>query len=176
MMSASIRNGHDHRRTRPQRQAAAAGGRLIDLPLTNRSRRIRPIVSTISIPHRPLAQNEQAARSNDTEGVNFGRRSTPSRGQSCTPKHTRQIVPFREAMQGLAAEIFLSDLAFELEAVGAVSGHGLSSSKARLPGQLLSSSLSGSRGPLQSRGNIERRLTNPTSPAARTLLHPRQTA
>ena len=29
MVSASIRNGHDHRRTRAQRQAAAAGGRLI---------------------------------------------------------------------------------------------------------------------------------------------------
>jgi hypothetical protein len=47
---------------------------LIDLPFDKCSRRIRPIVSTISIPQRPL-QSKAGRPTDQYEGVNFGRRS-----------------------------------------------------------------------------------------------------
>jgi hypothetical protein len=56
---------------------------------------------------------------------------------------------FGRTMKRLAAEKFLGDLTFELDTVGAVSGHVLSSFEARRTGQLLSSPLSNPRGPLQ---------------------------
>src|SRR5580693_602954 len=50
---------------------------LIDLPLTRCSRRIRPIVSTTSIPRHPL-ETKRAAQQSRIQGVNFGRRSPGS--------------------------------------------------------------------------------------------------
>jgi len=52
-------------------------------------------------------------------------------------------------MERLSGEKLLGDLALELDAVGAVLGHGLSSFESPARGQSLSSSLSGPRGPLQ---------------------------
>src|ERR1700688_2146036 len=65
---------------------------LIVLPLMKCSRRIRPIVSTVSIP--PLTarfESKRAAQQVNLQGVNFGRRSPGSGGQNCTPndKHMR---------------------------------------------------------------------------------------
>jgi hypothetical protein len=55
-------------------------------------------------------------------------------------------------MKCLAGNIRLRHLALELGAVGAVSGHGLILSKARLSGQLLAVNLSASGGALHSGG------------------------
>ena len=52
-------------------------------------------------------------------------------------------------MERLAGQELLRDLALELDAVGSVLRHGFHPSKARLPGQFLSSNLSAPRGPLQ---------------------------
>ena len=59
---------------------------MIDFPLTKCSRRIRPTVSTISIPHHPLP-GKQAAQQPSVQGVNFQRRSPHVGGQNYTPKH-----------------------------------------------------------------------------------------
>jgi hypothetical protein len=53
---------------------------LIDLPWTKCSRRIRPIVSTTSIPHRPLRAKAGS------------RPSQESGGEFSTPKHTKGLL------------------------------------------------------------------------------------
>src|SRR5262249_52789861 len=58
---------------------------LIVLPLIKCSRRIRPIVSTVSIPPHRSLESERAAHQANLQGVNFGRRSPDSGGQNCTP-------------------------------------------------------------------------------------------
>ena len=69
-----------------------------------------------------------------------------------------------EPMQGLAGQELLRDLALELDAVGAVLGHGLSSFESPAEGQFLLAQLSAPRGPLQSASKIdpmlERRATH----------------
>src|SRR5690606_23286877 len=57
---------------------------LIVLPLMKCSRRIRAIVSTISIPDHLLHDKAGSATAN-LQGVNFGRRSPGLRGQYCRP-------------------------------------------------------------------------------------------
>src|SRR5208283_2506777 len=52
---------------------------LIDFPLPRCSRRIRPIVSTTSIPHRPL-RAKAGRRSNRKSGGQFWTPMTPLRG------------------------------------------------------------------------------------------------
>jgi hypothetical protein len=46
---------------------------------------------------------------------------------------TRQVVALGQAVQGLVGKVILRDLAFEVDAVGAVLHHGLQSPKARQP-------------------------------------------
>jgi hypothetical protein len=58
---------------------------LIVLPLIKCSRRIRPIVSTVSIPPHRSLESKRAAHQANLQGVNFGRRSPDSGGQNCTP-------------------------------------------------------------------------------------------
>jgi integrase-like protein len=55
------------------------------------ARRIRPIVSTVSIPPHRSLESERAAHQANLQGVNFGRRSPDSGGQNCTPndRHER---------------------------------------------------------------------------------------
>jgi hypothetical protein len=60
------------------------------LPLMKCSRRIRPIVSTVSIPPTARFESKRAAQQARLQGVNFGRRSPSSGGQNCTPKHTHR--------------------------------------------------------------------------------------
>src|SRR5207302_5974421 len=62
---------------------------LIVLPLRKCSRRIRPIVSTVSIPPTTCFESKQAAHQAQREGVNFGRRSPSSGGQNCTPNNSQ---------------------------------------------------------------------------------------
>src|SRR3989454_7367379 len=64
---------------------------LIALPLRKYSRRIRPIVSTVSIPHHPRLIRRGQRITPHGRGGNFGRRYPRSRGQDCTPKHNRNI-------------------------------------------------------------------------------------
>src|SRR5438874_11211427 len=61
---------------------------LIALPLRKYSRRIRPIVSTVSIPHYPRLIRRGQRITPHGRGGNFGRRYPRSGGQDCTPKHT----------------------------------------------------------------------------------------
>jgi len=49
----------------------------------------------------------------------------------------RDIVPLRQAVQGLAAEKFLRDLPFEFDAMGSMFRHGFHPSEARQPGQFI---------------------------------------
>src|SRR5947208_1324816 len=62
---------------------------LIALPLRKYSRRIRPIVSTVSIPHYPRLIRRGQRITPHGRGGNFGRRYPRSGGQDCTPKHRR---------------------------------------------------------------------------------------
>src|SRR6266446_4956952 len=61
---------------------------LIALPLRKYSRRIRPIVSTVRIPHHPRLIRRGQRITPHGRGGNFGRRYPRSGGQDCTPKHT----------------------------------------------------------------------------------------
>src|SRR5437016_3543158 len=61
---------------------------LIALPLRKYSRRIRPIVSTVSIPHYPRLIRRGQRITPHGRGGNFGRRYPRSGGQDCTPKHS----------------------------------------------------------------------------------------
>src|SRR5271155_5164502 len=61
---------------------------LIDLPLTNRSRLIRAIVSTTNIPCHPLQPRAGQPAHHGPKGVRVGRRSPLHRGQSSTPNHS----------------------------------------------------------------------------------------
>ena len=61
---------------------------LIVLPLMKCSRRIRPIVSTVSIPPTARLESKRAAHQANLKGVNFGRRSPRSGGQNCTPNNS----------------------------------------------------------------------------------------
>jgi MFS family permease len=54
----------------------------IVLPLIKRSRRIWPIVSTVSIPPHCSLESERAAHQANLQGVNFGRRSPDSGGRA----------------------------------------------------------------------------------------------
>src|SRR5436309_10656352 len=60
---------------------------LIALPLRKYSRRIRPIVSTVSIPHYPRLIRRGQRITPHGRGGNFGRRYPRSGGQDGTPKH-----------------------------------------------------------------------------------------
>src|SRR5207237_10006609 len=62
---------------------------LIALPLRKYSRRIRPIVSTVSIPHYPRLIRRGQRITPHGRGGNFGRRYPRSGGQDCTPKHSQ---------------------------------------------------------------------------------------
>src|SRR4051812_26546772 len=64
---------------------------LIVLPLRKCSRRIRPIVSTVSIPPTARSESKRAAQQANLQGVNFGRRSPGSGGQNCTPNYTHAL-------------------------------------------------------------------------------------
>src|SRR5215468_5408987 len=64
---------------------------LMVLPLRKCSRRIRPIVSTVSIPHPPASNRKRAAHQANLQGVNFGRRSPGSGGQNCTPNDRESL-------------------------------------------------------------------------------------
>src|SRR5882724_3936653 len=61
---------------------------LIALPLRKYSRRIRPIVSTVSIPHYPRLIRRGQRITPHGRGGNFGRGYPRSGGQDCTLKHT----------------------------------------------------------------------------------------
>src|ERR1700752_3171893 len=56
---------------------------LIVLPFRKYSRRIRPIVSTVSIPPPPALLRKRAAQQTYLQGVNFGRRYPQLGGQNC---------------------------------------------------------------------------------------------
>jgi hypothetical protein len=81
---------------------------LIDFPLIKCSRRIRPIVSTISIPHRPL-QTKAGSPAGQNQGGQFWTPIPHLRGQSCTPKHKLpDIRNLKEGTGALTACDFLS--------------------------------------------------------------------
>ena len=60
---------------------------LIDFPWTKCSRRIRPIVSTISIPHRPL-RAKAGSRTNRKSGGQFWTPITPPQGVNFARRNT----------------------------------------------------------------------------------------
>ena len=62
---------------------------MIDFPLPRCSRRIRPIVSTMSIPHRPLRAKAGSRPNRKSGGSNFGRRST--QGVNFARRNTRRM-------------------------------------------------------------------------------------
>src|SRR6202050_850413 len=71
---------------------------LIVLPLKKCSRRIRPIVSTVSIPPTTCFESKQAAYQAQLQGVNFGRRYPPSGGQNCTPNNSHAATRQKSAI------------------------------------------------------------------------------
>ena len=72
---------------------------LIDFPLTKCSRRIRPIVSTISIPHRPL-QTKAGSTQATIQGVKFWTPIPRLTGQELHAE--TQDAPMTAAPKGLA--------------------------------------------------------------------------
>ena len=62
---------------------------------------------------------------------------------------SRQIMSFRQAVERLAGDKLLRDLALELEAMGAVVGHGLLSFESPATRSIVKLDLSGPTGPLQ---------------------------
>jgi hypothetical protein len=69
---------------------------LIVLPLTKCSRRIRPVVSTVSIPLRSLRIESEQRISPIFRG-SFGRRYPLLRGQNCTPNNTSNSMSKQKA-------------------------------------------------------------------------------
>ena len=82
---------------------------LTVLPLRKCSRRIRPIVSTVSIPRRPL-QTKAGSHQVRLQGVNFGRRSPGSGGQNCTPNDIYEARSDHATKRDLVEQTPLPDL------------------------------------------------------------------
>jgi hypothetical protein len=79
---------------------------LIVLPLIKCSRRIRPIVSTVSIRPRRSLESRREAHQAKLQGVNFGCRSPGSGGQNCTPNDSQTTPAKRNGMPELRGDNF----------------------------------------------------------------------